>query len=258
MTRLFAVVWNLAVAAPLALWTATASGEAITVSAAASLTDAFKELAARFEAANPGTTVQLNFGSSGSLLHQIANGAPVDVFATADEHTMDIAHQRGHVVDGSRRRFARNTLVLIQPFAAKPALESVSALRAPAVQRVAIGNPASVPVGRYAKQALEGASHWDALQSKLVPAQNVRQVLNYVARGEVDAGVVYATDAALLKDRVKVALTLPVDPPVSYAIAVLQHGRGKGAAQRFVDTVLSVEGQAVLAGHGFEPGANGG
>ncbi|NLC35251.1 MAG: molybdate ABC transporter substrate-binding protein [Alcaligenaceae bacterium] len=229
-----------------------ASAETIIVSAAASLADAFKEIAAKFEAANPGDTVQMNFGASGSLLQQIEKGAPVDVFASADEATMNRAEASDLVVKDTRRTFVKNTLVLIQPAAADNALESLDALRADSVQRIAVGNPESVPVGRYTKRSLEAAGQWDALQGKMILAQNVRQVLDYVARGEVDAGFVYGTDAALMADKVKVSYTVPVEQPVSYPIAVLKHGQDKPASQRFVDLVLSEEGQAVLADFGFE------
>lgn len=242
-----------AVAASLAFGAHAASAETITVSAAASLADAFKVIAAKFEAGNAGDVVQLNFASSGSLLQQIEKGAPVDVFASADEATMDRAQKTGLLVNDSRKTFVKNTLVLIQPVSAGAPLESAQALRADAVQRIAIGNPESVPVGRYTKGALEASGDWDALQGKFILAQNVRQALDYVARGEVDAGFVYGTDAALMKDRVKVTYTVPVEKPVSYPIAVMKHGEGKAAAQRFADLVLSAEGQAILAGFGFEP-----
>jgi len=240
-------------ALPLAFAAQGAAAETITVSAAASLSDAFKALAAKFEAGNSGDSVQLNFGASGSLLQQIEKGAPVDVFASADENTMNRAEEKNLVVRDTRKTFVKNTLVLIQPASSNASLGSLEALREDAVQRIAVGNPDSVPVGRYTKGALEAAGQWEALQGKLILAQNVRQALDYVARGEVEAGFVYGTDAALMKDKVKVSYTVPVSQPVSYPIAVLEHGRDKAAARRFVDLVLSPEGQAVLARFGFEP-----
>lgn len=253
MQKYTAVLAKPVAALSLVFATQGVAAEAITVSAAASLTDAMKKIAGKFEAANPGDTVQLNFGASGSLYQQIEKGAPVDVFASADENTMNRAEDAGLVQAGTRNTFVRNTLVLIQPVNAKNSVDSVEALHNDAVQRIAVGNPDSVPVGRYTKGALEAAGLWEALQGKVIPAQNVRQALDYVARGEVDAGFVYGTDAALMKDKVKVVYTVPVEKPVSYPIAVLKHGQGKAAAKRFVDLVLSAEGQAVLAGFGFEP-----
>lgn len=239
----------------LSLAALSAHAGTITVSAAASLTDAFKEIAAHFEIQNPGDKVQLNFGASGTLLQQIDKGAPVDVFASADEATMDKAAAAGLVVDGTRATFVRNTLVLIQPEAATVKLDSLEALQNPAVERIAVGNPDSVPVGRYTKAALQAAGQWEVLQPKVILTQNVRQSLDYVARAEVQAGFVYGSDAALFKDKVKISYTVPVEKPVTYPIAVIKSGGQADLAKRFVATVTSDYGQAVLARFGFEPAA---
>lgn len=208
----------------------------VTVSAAASLTNAFKDVAQRYEAQHPGSRVLLNFGSSGAVLQQMAKGAPVDVFASADQETMDMAEAQGLVVRGERHDFARNALVLVVPSDSRQSLGRLDDLMQPAVQRVAIGNPASVPVGRYAKHALEAAKLWSDVSSKAVSTQNVRQSLDYVARGEVDAGFVYATDAAVMKDKVRVAFEVPLD----VAIAYLTHLVGG----RFIDpAVIDVIGR---------------
>lgn len=232
-----------------------ASAETITVSAAASLTDAFKEIAREFESRHPGDAVQLNFGGSGTLLQQIDKGAPVDVFASADEATMDKAETGKLVVPGTRQVFVKNTLVLIQPAAANTPLDSLEALGDARIERIAVGNPDSVPVGRYTKRALEAAGQWDALQNKIILTQNVRQSLDYVARGEVNAGFVYGSDAALMKDKVKVSYTVPVRQAVTYPIALVRDGGKKPAAQRFLDLVVSPTGQDILARYGFSPAA---
>lgn len=229
--------------------------DTITVSAAASLTDAFKEIAQHYEAHNPADKVDLNFGASGTLLQQIDKGAPVDVFASADQATMDKAAAAGVVVDGTRQTFVTNTLVLIQPIASTKALDSLDALKADGVQRIAVGNPDSVPVGRYTKGALEAAGQWEALLPKVIQTQNVRQSLDYVARGEVDAGFVYGSDAALMQDKVKISYTVPVQTPVSYPIAAIKHGGHEAAAKRFIAAVVSPEGQAILTRYGFEAAA---
>lgn len=226
------------------------SAQTITVSAASSLADAFRELAARFEKAHPDSRIQLNIGGSGLLLQQIQRGAPVDVFASADEFTMSQAQASGSV-SGEVRYFAANALVLIQPLGATPQLDSIHALADAGLRRIALGNPESVPAGRYAKSALEAAGLWTALSDSLIPAQNVRQVLDYVARGEVQAGFVYATDAAQTSDRVRVAASVPVVRPIRYPIAVLNHGKDNPSAQAFVDYVLSEDGQGILAAGGF-------
>ncbi|HWK82556.1 MAG TPA: molybdate ABC transporter substrate-binding protein [Caldimonas sp.] len=223
----------------------------LTVSAATSLTNAFKEIGAAFEAANPGTKVQLNFGASGALLQQIARGAPVDVYASADEETMDQAEQQQLVTRQTRVDFASNSLVVVVPADAATPPKSLDELRSAAYKRIAIGLPASVPAGRYAKAALEKAQLWPVLEAKMVGAQSVRQALDYVGRGEVEAGFVYATDAALMSGRVKVAFSVPTATPVRYPIAVLSASGNADAAARFVAYVVSPPAQAVLARHGF-------
>ena len=230
---------------------APAHAAELTVSAAASLTQAFREIGAGFEAAHPETRVQFNFAASGSLLQQIARGAPVDVFASADSETMQQAEQQGLVRPGSRLNFAGNALVLVVPHDAAARPRTLADLAAPAVRRVAIGLPASVPVGRYTRAVLEKAQLWPAVEAKTIGAQSVRQALDYVARGEVDAGFVYATDAALVPGKVAIAFVVPTDTPVVYPIAAVAASARPAAAQKFVAYVLSPAGQAVLARHGF-------
>jgi molybdate transport system substrate-binding protein len=232
---------------------ATASStlaEDLTVSAAASLSDSFGAIARKFEAAHAGSHVVLNFAASDILLRQIEQGAPADVFASADEATMNVADAAHRIVPESRHDFAGNTLVLIVPANVAPPA-SLAAISGEGYQRIAIGNPDSVPAGRYAKHVLQDASLWDALQPKLVQAQNVRQALDYVARGEVDAGFVYATDASTQAAKVRVALSLPVSPPVRYPIAVLTDSAHRPMAQDFVNFVVSADGQALLHSFGF-------
>jgi molybdate transport system substrate-binding protein len=241
---------SLAVLLGVASWAAQAAD--LTVSAAASLTNAFKEMAPAFEALNPGTKVQLNFAASDALLAQIAKGAPVDVFASADQETMDKAQAQRLLVASMRRNFVSNTLVVITPSDSAVALKTLADLGKPEVRRVALGRPEGVPAGRYAKAALAAATMWPAVEPKAVYATNVRQTLDYVARGETEAGFVYATDAAVQKDKVKVAFTVPTDTPISYPIAVVAGGPSTDAARRFLDFVMSPAGQAVLAKHGFQ------
>jgi molybdate transport system substrate-binding protein len=226
----------------------------LTVSAAASLTNAFKELGPLFVAQNPDTKLQFNFAASGALLQQISKGAPVDVFASADQETMDQAQAQSLVKASERRDFVSNSLVVIVPVAAGPASarpKAIADLAQPAYGRIAIGLPASVPVGRYTKGVLEKAGLWAAIEPKMIGAQNVRQALDYVARGEVDAGFVYGTDAALMPDKVKVALTVPTETRVLYPIAPIAASGNAAAARKFVAFVLSPPAQAVLAKYGF-------
>ncbi|MEG0882306.1 MAG: molybdate ABC transporter substrate-binding protein [Janthinobacterium sp.] len=219
------------------------AGEVV-VSAAASLTNAFKEAAQGYEAQYPGSKVSLNFAASGVLLQQIVKGAPVDVFASADQETMDAAQKQGLVLPADRMDFVGNSLVLIVPHDSKLGIKGVT--------RVAIANPASVPVGRYSEGALKKAKLWDAVQPKAIGTQNVRQSLDYVARGEVDAGFVYATDAAIMKDKVNVVLDVPLDAPVLYPIATIKGSGNAAEAKRFVSYLQTAPAQAILAKYGFK------
>ena len=223
----------------------------LTVSAAASLTNAFNALGPAFEASHPGTQVVFNFAASDALLAQIAKGAPVDVFASADQAAMDRAHAQKLLVAGTRRNFVANALVMIVPGDSALGLKALADLRRPEVKRVAIGNPAGVPAGRYARGSLEAAKLWSAVESKAVMAQSVRQALDYVARGEVEAGFVYATDAAIMKDKVKVVATIPTETPISYPIAAIAGSPNPDAARKFLDFVATPAAQAVLARYGF-------
>lgn len=232
-------------------WSAAASATDVVVSAASSLTDAFKTAASAYEAKHPGTKVVLNFAASDVLLQQIVNGAPADVFASADQKAMDKAQSQGVLLNGSRKNFATNQLVLIVPTASQLAITRLEDLQQPSIKRIAYGDPASVPVGRYTQAALQADGSWQAVSAKAVLAQNVRQSLDYVARDEVDAGFVFATDAAIATDKVKVALRVNSPMPISYPIAIVSQSKHTADAQAFEDFVLSPEGQQLLAKSGF-------
>lgn len=229
---------------------AARAGE-ITVSAAASLTQALRDIAPLFEAAQPGTRVRCNFGASGALLVQIAKGAPADVFVSADAESMDQAQAQGWVAAGRRRDIASNALVVIVPAAGGRLPRTLSDLAGSGYPRIAIGLPASVPVGRYTRGVLEAAGLWGAIEPRMIGANTVRQALDYVARGEVDAGFVYATDAAIMADKVKVAFTVPTARPIVYPAAALADAPNPADAARFVEFLLTPAAQAVLARHGF-------
>ncbi len=240
-----------AVGALLALASVLASAADLTVSAASSLTNAFKELGPAFEAQNPGTSVIFNFGASDALVAQIFKGAPADVFASADQETMDRADAQKLLTAGTRRDFVANTLVMIVPADSTLGLKAPADLQKPEVKRIAIGNPASVPVGRYTRGSLEKTKLWAALEPKSVFAQNVRQALDYVARGEVEAGFVYATDAAIMKGKVKVVSTVLTETAIRYPIASVAGSPNPDAARKFISFVLTPEAQTVLARYGF-------
>jgi molybdate transport system substrate-binding protein len=222
----------------------------VVVSAAASLSNAFGDIGKAYEAKHPSDKVVLNFAASDVLLKQIEQGAPADVFASADEVTMDKASASKMIDASTRKDFAANTLVLIVGANAKTP-RTLRDLTLADYQHIAIGNPDSVPAGRYAKEALDSAKLWNKLQPQIVPAQNVRQALDYVARGEAQAGFVYATDAQTQRDKVQVAMTVPTATPVRYPIAVTSKSQHADLAKDFVAFIVSPDGEAVLKKYGF-------
>lgn len=245
---LLLAVFALAVTRP------ASAAEPAFVSAALSLKAAFTEIGALIAPA-PGGPPAFNFGASGDLVAQIRGGAPVDVFASAARKDMDELEKVGLLETGSRSDFAANELVLIVPARAGREIAALADLAKPGVARIAVGNAATVPAGRYTAEVLAGAGLSAALQPKLVPAENVRQILAWVARGDVDAGMVYATDAIPMPNEVRVVATAPADShrPIVYPIALLKGAPHPDAGRAFIAAVLSPAGQAVLARHGFRP-----
>ncbi len=226
--------------------------EIITVSAAASLTGAFTDIASQFEKENSGTNVSLNFAGSGNLRKQIEGGAPVDVFASADEAQMDILANESLIENNSRKDFAQNSLVLIVPENSTLNITGVKDLADPKVKKIGIGNPDTVPVGNYTRTALTEAGLWNQLENKTVLAEDVKQVLVYVERGEVDAGFVYITDAKTAEPgTIKIVTNVSVSTPVRYPIAVISSSEHKEKAQKFLDFVTGKEGQDILKKYGF-------
>lgn len=235
-----------------AAFSLAASAQEITVSAAASLQNAMRDIGTAYQSAHPGSKVNFNFAASGPLLAQIAQGAPVDVFASADVETMDKAQAQNLIKTESRVSFATNELVLVSPLSQPASLKSLADLKKPAVARIAVGTPATVPAGRYAQSALESQGLWADLTPKFVFAENVRQALNYVSRAEADAGFVYRTDAMVDKDKVRIDLVVPTGKPVTYPIALVAASKNAQAGD-FLKFVTGAQGQAVLAKYGFSP-----
>lgn len=220
------------------------------VSAAASLTESFKEIGKSFMAKNPGVKVRFNFAATGPLLQQIAQGAPADVFASADQESMGKAEKGGFILPGSRADFAGNSLVLIAPVNL-PMVTGLGDLKSSRVQKIAMGNPDSVPVGRYTKAALEKQGLWEALAPKCVMGISVKQALEYVMRGEVEAGFVYATDGAAAKDKVRVVAEIPTVNRIVYPVAIVAASANKEKGQAFIGYLRSPEAQGILAKYGF-------
>ena len=232
---------------------ARAEPVALTISAAASLREAVTELAARYEAAHPGTVVRVNLGASGALRQQIERGARVDVFVAAARGPMDALAGRGLVDPATRADLAGNALVVVVPRGSR-AVREFRDLAAPRVRRVALGAPASVPAGEYALEALRSQEIAAAVEAKAVYAQNARQVLAYVESGNVDAGIVYATDAAA-SPRVTVAAAAPPGShrPIVYPLAVVRSGGHPREARELAAYLRGPRAREVLLRHGFLP-----
>lgn len=224
----------------------------LTVSAAISLKDALDEMKQRYEAENPGVSIALNYGASGTLQLQIEQGAPVDVFLSAASKQMDSLEAKGLLLEGTRRNLLGNEVVLIVPKGSTLNISSFQDLIGSNVKRVALGEPTTVPAGQYAKEVLTNLGIYDAVRSKAVLAKDVRQVLTYVETENVDAGIVYSTDA-LSSSKVKVVAQAPANShaPVVYPIAVVKSSQNPGAARKFADFLSSPAAASVFQKYGF-------
>jgi molybdate transport system substrate-binding protein len=223
----------------------------LVVSAAASLNNAFKEIGSELERVRSATKVVFNFAASDVLLRQIIEGAPVDVFASADEEAMDKAAKANAIDPVTRFNFAANRLVVVVPREFRGSLASLEDLRRNDIKRIAIGQPATVPAGRYARLALERAGLWESLREKFIYTQNVRQSLDYVARGETDAGFVYASDVLVAAGKVRVAQEVATPRPIFYPIAVTRRSEQRLVAGDFLRFVRSDTGRKILHKNGF-------
>jgi molybdate transport system substrate-binding protein len=232
-----------------------AHAEEMTLSVAISMKDVVEELGRGFMAARPGVTLRYNFGSSGELQKQIEAGAPVDLFIAAAPRQMDELEKKGLVTASTRRVFSRNALTVIKPADSKIDIVKPVDLLDARVTKIVVGNPRTVPAGQYAEESLKALGLWDKVRTKLVFSENVRQALDYVARGEVDAGFVYTTDAATRGQQVKEAFRAAEDTyqPVLYPVAVVAASKQSALARAFLDLLLSREGQRVLGRFGFLP-----
>jgi molybdate transport system substrate-binding protein len=229
----------------------------ITVSAATSLKNAFEDIGKTFETQNKGVKVYFNFSASGDLKRQIEGGAPVDVFASAAQREMDDLERHGGLVAGTRRNFAGNEMVLVRPSTSTIQLKSFVDLTRQEIKKVAIGNPSSVPAGMYAEQVLKYFSIWEGIKGKLIFGESVRQVLDYVARGEVDAGIVFSTDAFVRSKDVVVIMKAPEGSHVAvvYPIAIVKNTKNEKVAKGFLDFVMSDNGRKILEKYGFKGSA---
>ena len=223
------------------------------VSAAISLTDAFRDIA-RAYLDETGSAVRFNFAGSNVLARQIVNGAPADVFISADTVQMDYAQRAGAIDPSTRRNVVANRLAVIVPRDGPVPIQGPRDLASAAVRRIAIGDPAAVPAGQYARQYLERAGLWDALQPKLLPLANVRAALAAAQSGGVDAAIVYESDAAA-SDGVALAYLVPdaEAPRIVYPAAIVARSGNRADAERFLTYLQSARAREILERYRFRP-----
>jgi molybdate transport system substrate-binding protein len=225
----------------------------LNVFAAASLSDALKEIANTYESST-GDRLHFNLGASSTLALQIRQGAPADVFFSADEAKMDNLAKAGLIVADTRRSLLSNTLVIVVNADSGAAIAAPADLAKSAVSRIALGEPETVPAGVYAKAYLRKTGLWEKIVDKVVPTENVRACLAAVASGDADAGIVYKTDA-LISKKVRVACEIPAveGPEISYPVAVLKESEHPDAARRFITYLESPGARSVFTKYGFLP-----
>jgi molybdate transport system substrate-binding protein len=232
---------------------APAAEKALTVFGASSLTDVLEELGGAYTK-RTGVPVRFSFAASSVLAKQLESGAPADAFISADQEWMDYLAGRGLIQTSTRRDIAANSLVLVAPADSRVALKIAPGFELAAALgergRIATGDPASVPVGKYARAALRKLQVWSAVESRIIPADNVRTALNFVARGEAPLGIVYATDARA-ESRVRLVDAFPASThePITYPAAATTTGDSRAAA--FVAFLASDPAAAILERAGF-------
>ncbi len=229
----------------------------LTISAAASLKDVMEEIEPLYEQEHPGTEIIYNFASSGSLQRQIEQGAPVDIFISAATKQIDALEKQDLLLTETRRDLLENQMVLVVPASNQKnnqKVDNFNDLTTKEIQMIALGEPKSVPAGKYAQEVLTAFKIAAQVNAKAVYAKDVRQVLNYVATGNVEAGIVYRTDAQV-SDRVKIAAIAPETShsPVMYPIAVIKDSDNPEAATELVEFLTTAEAQAVFEEYGFVP-----
>jgi len=223
----------------------------VTVFAAASLTDSLEKIAAQYERETRDKIV-FNFSASSLLARQIEEGAPADIFYSADEAQMDRLQNKGLILANTRKSRLSNLLVIIVAADSSLSLAAPGDLAKPAVRRVALADPQAVPAGVYAREYLRRENLWAAVEPKVVPTANVRGALAAVESGDVEAAIVYKTDASISK-RVKIAFEVPRPdgPKISYPVAVMKDSPEPAAAKRFLQYLDAPAARKVFAEFGF-------
>lgn len=229
----------------------SARADEILVSAAASLTDVLKEISTAYQSKSL-HKVNFTFGPSSTLSRQIEEGAPADIFFSADMPQMDTLDKNGRLEPGTRKNLLSNQLVIIVPEDSKVAISSPKDLLKAEVKKIALAEPTSVPVGVYSSKYLADEGLWDQVKPKVVPVQDVRATLAAVESGNVEAGFVYKTDAAVSK-KVKIVFQVPIDkgPRITYPVAIVKESKRKDAARDFMNYVRSPAAKDAFKKYGF-------
>jgi len=224
----------------------------LTIAAAASLKDAMEELKDIYVKENTGVDITCNYASSGTLQKQIEEGAPADLFISAGKSQMDGLAAKKLIVEASRKDLLGNELVLIT--GKDSLLSGFEGLTDASVSKISLGNPETVPAGQYAKEALTSLKLWDQIQSKLVLAKDVHQVLTYVETGNVDAGLVYRSDT-IGSEKVKIVATAPEElhQPIVYPMAIVESSKYQQEAGKFAEFLQGAEAAQVFTKYGFKP-----
>jgi molybdate transport system substrate-binding protein len=227
------------------------SAAELTVHAAASLSDAMNEIGPVYEKES-GDKLRFNFGASSMLARQIEEGAPADLFFSADEAKMDALEKKDLLLPGTRHSLLSNLLVIVVPADASAAPKSATDLAKPEFKKLALAEPQTVPAGIYAREYLQKLSLWDAVRDKVVPTENVRAALAAVESGNVEAGIVYKTDSMISK-KVKIAVEIPAGegPKISYPIAVLKSSKHPDRAKKFAEYLAGPMARPAFEKFGF-------
>ena len=227
----------------------------LNISAAVSMKDALAEIQTNYQKKAPHVKLVYNLGASGSLQKQIEQGAPADIFISAAPKQMNELEAKNLVIKATRKNLLENKLVLIAPKDSTLSISKLEDLQNNTVKQISIGETKVVPAGQYAEQALKKLGVWEKIQSKIVFAKDVRTVLTYVDTGNVDAGLVYKTDAAASK-KVKILATAPdgSHAPIIYPAAALSGTKNQKAAEEFLAYLAGPEGKSVFEKHSFVMG----
>jgi molybdate transport system substrate-binding protein len=229
----------------------SASAAEIKVFAAVSLTDALHAIAAKYEPAS-GDKLLFDLAGSNVLALQIQHGAPADIFFSADEAQMDRLAKAGQIVSDSRKDIVYNQLVAVVRIDSTLSLKSLADLAEPDIKHLALGDPRSVPAGVYARKYLERAGLWTQIEPRVVPTENVRAALAAVESGNVDAGMVYQTDAQISK-KVRIAFVVPPSAAITiaYPAAIVQGAPQSEGARHFLSYLQGPEAGAIFQQYGF-------